>query len=251
MATITATRNIKEEILRSGYSLLRASDLRITDELLQAWLSLSIDYADLPPDEYVPGGAGYRFRRYGRFRFTPSNGELSRLLHQDYYQRAEINRVTGGFIRKFKPLLDTSFENPFLHELIRFDFRQFPVDACELSDDWEVHVHLIRVTADLNAQAYPTPEGIHRDGAAFVTVHLAELVNAQGGEVSIYDDEKKLLTSFRLEQVMDSYLFNDAILWHAANPIRPLDSIHGAIRSILTFDFHHAPELTRTKAYLT
>ena len=43
---------------------------------------------------------------------------------------------------------------------------------------------------------------------------------------------------------MDSYLFNDAILWHAAEPIRPHDPAHGAVRSILTFDFHHKVRAT-------
>ncbi len=74
-----------------------------------------------------------------------------------------------------------------------------------------------------------------------MTVHLAELVNANGGEVSIYADDRKLLTSFRLEQVMDSYLFNDVALWHAAAPIQPFDPAHAALRSILTFDYHHRP----------
>ena len=73
-----------------------------------------------------------------------------------------------------------------------------------------MHAHLIRVTAAAGQPGHPTPEGIHRDGAAFVTVHLAELVNARGGDVSIYDDDRELLTSFRLRREMDSYLFNDA-----------------------------------------
>ncbi len=238
MTDLKTSRNIKAEIAQRGYSLLRAGDLQISDELLQAWQSLTIDYADLPADDYLPGGARYRFRRYGRFRFSPLNGGLKRLPHQDYFQSADINRVTGGIIRKFAPLMDTTFDNRFLQELIRFDFAQFPLEDFQLEQDWEVQAHLIRVTAAAKEQGRPTPEGIHRDGAAFVTVHLAELVNARGGEVSIYDDERQLLTSFRLEEMLDSYLFNDAILWHAAEPIRPAAPLHGAIRSILTFDYH-------------
>ena len=240
MLDISTAQDIKSELRHKGYSLLRACDLRMSDELRQSWLSLLIDYADLPADEYLPGGARYRFRRYGRFRFTPRTGELACLPHQDYFQSADINRVTGGIIRKFAPLLKTTFDNPFLRELIRFDFAQFPLEDAQRKQDWEVHAHLIRVTADFDERGHPTPEGIHRDGAAFVTVHLAELVNAEGGEVSIYDDDRQRLTSFRLEQVLDSYLFNDAILWHAAEPIVPMAAAHGAIRSILTFDYHPA-----------
>lgn len=241
MDGIATDRNIKAEIATSGYSLARAEELRVPDELQQAWLSLLIDYADLPADEYLPGGANYRYRRYGRFLFTPDSGALERLPHEEYFQSADINRVTGGVIRKFAPLLDGVFANPFLQALIRFDFAQFPLDAEQEPGDWEVHVHLIRVTAAAGQPGHPTPEGIHRDGAAFVTVHLAELVNADGGDVSIYDDDRNLLTSFRLRQEMDSYLFNDAILWHAAASIQPIDLAHAALRSILTFDFHHRP----------
>ena len=239
MEYIRTDRNIKVEIARTGYSLARTDELRIPDELQQAWLSLLIDYSDLPADEYLPGGAAYRYRRYGRFSFSPDSGQLKRLPHEDYFQSADVNRVTGGYIRKFAPLLDGIFANPFLQTLIRFDFAQFPLEAAQTSGDWEVHVHLIRVTAAAGQPGHPTPEGIHRDGAAFVTVHLAELVNASGGDVSIYDDDRNLLTSFRLRQVMDSYLFNDAVLWHAAAPIQPVDPAHAAIRSILTFDYHH------------
>ena len=241
MDNISTRRNIKHDIAKAGYGLARACDLRITDELRQAWLSLQIDYADLPADEYLPGGASYRFRRYGRFRFSPVSGALSRLPHEDYFQSAAINRVTGGYARKFAPLLDGIFANPFLQALIRFDFAQFPLDPDQMTGDWEVHAHLIRVAARAGQPGHPTPEGIHRDGAAFVTVHLAELVNADGGDVSIYDDDRKLLTTFRLERELDSYLFHDAALWHAVAPIRPVDPAHAALRSILTFDFHHRP----------
>ena len=248
---ISSTQDIKSELSGQGYSLVRSGDLHVSEELRQAWLSLLIDYADLPADEYLPDGGHYRRRRYGRFLFSPATSELSRLPHQDYFQSADINRVTGGITRKFAPLLDTSFENPFLQALIRFDFAQFPLDPAQSRADWEVQTHLIRLTADLGEPAHPTPEGIHRDGAAFVTVHLAELVNAEGGEVSIFDDERRLLTSFRLEEALDSYLFNDATLWHAAEPIRPAAPAHAAIRSILTFDFHPTPAEALGNARLT
>ena len=117
-------------------------------------------------------------------------------------------------------------------------YLQFPLGAQMAQCDWEVQVHLIRVTAGLGEQGQPTPEGIHRDGAAFVTVHLAELVNAAGGNVFIYDDQRNHLDTFRLEQALDAYLFNDATLGHAAAPITPLNPLHSAVRSILTFDYH-------------
>lgn len=245
MSYITTTHPIREDLETQGYSLIRATELSIPDELRQAWLSLSIDYADLPADEYLPDNGKYRYRRYGRFTFMPATEQLTRLPHLDYFQDTDINQVTGGFIRKFAPLHDSTFDNPFLQELICFDFRHFPIAEDMLQIPWEVQVHLIRVTASAGEDGHPTPEGIHKDGANFVTVHLAELVNADGGDVSIYDNDKNLLSTHRLNQITDSYLFNDEILWHSANPITPKNEAHQAIRSILTFDYHPKPDAER------
>ncbi len=242
-AHITTTHPIRQELRNQGYSLVRATELSISDELRQAWLSLTMDYADLPTDDFLPNDARYRFRRYGRYDFLPASEELTRLPHEDYFQSSDINRVTGGFVRKFAPLLDTTFDNAFLQELIRFDFRQFPLADDMKRVPWEVQVHLIRVTASSEEQGHPTPEGIHKDGADFVTVHLAELVNAEGGDVSLYDNDQNLLTNYRLSQIMDSYLLNDRLLWHQAEPIKPKQAAHQAIRSILTFDYHHRHNL--------
>jgi hypothetical protein len=243
MTHITTTHNIREDLETHGYSLVRATELSIPDDLRQMWLSLSIDYADLPPDDYLPDNGKYRFRRYGRFSFHPSTEELNRLPHQDYFQSTDINPVTGGITRKFAPLLDTTFDNPFLQELIGFDFRHFPVSDEMKQSTWEVQVHLIRVTANAGEEGHPTPEGIHKDGVEFVSVHLAELVNANGGDMSIYDNDKNLLSTHRLNQIMDFYLFKDDILQHSADSITPKAEAHQAIRSILTFDYYYAPDL--------
>ena len=238
MPGISTRHPVQSELAGKGYSLLPAREIDIGDDLRESWLSLSIDYADLPCDEFSPGDSKYRFRRYGRFRFLPASGELTPLPHVEYFQSAEINQVTGGYVRKFAPMLDSTFSNLFLRELIRFDFDLFPASLEQRQSIWEVQVHLIRVTAGAAEQGHPTPEGVHRDGAEYVSVHLAELLNAWGGDVSIYDDDRQLVSSFRLTNIMDSYLYHDAILWQQASPILPIDDLHQALRSILAFDYH-------------
>jgi hypothetical protein len=76
-------------------------------------------------------------------------------------------------------------------------------------------------------------------------VHLAALENASGGAVSIYNDDRQHLETFRLDHLMHSYLFEDAILWHGASPIVPADGVSRAARGILTFDYHFAPNLPK------
>ena len=243
---IETQHNIHDEIAAKGYSLISADEIPLSVSMQGAWDALRAEYADLPADEFLPGGAKYRFRRFDRFYFLPFTGELHKLPHEDYFQDTSINAVTGGIVRRFAPLTEATVANPFLHELIRFDFDHFPLADTDMQyHPWQVDVHQIHVVAGLTTEGHPTPEGVHRDGAEFVTVHLAALKNAAGGLVTVYDDNREALESFQLKKLLDSYLFNDAILWHGVTPIYPADGQNKAERGILTFDFHYAPQLQR------
>lgn len=241
---IQSQHDIYSDLVRDHYSVVKAEDFNLTSDMQQAWESLQRAYSDLPADEFLPDNARYRFRRYDRFWFDPTSNELRLMPHEDYFQNAEINTVTGGIVRRFAPLTAEIAENPFLHELIRFDFNTFPMSDAMRQGTWQVDVHLMRVIAQRDVAGQPTPEGVHRDGGVFVTVHIAEINNVEGGEVSIYDDNKQHLTSFTLTDVLDSYLFRDEVLWHGVKPIAPIVGDQG-VRSILTFDYHYAPALAR------
>jgi hypothetical protein len=242
----TSSINIHDDIATRGFALVSADMVEPLHRLRADWDTLRAEYPRLPADEYLPGGARYRYRSYDRFWFDPLSGDLRQLPHEDYFQPQDINAVTGGIIRKFAPLTPDIAENPFLHALIRWDFEQFPMRAIEWQyQTWQVDVHLIYVVAEPGIEAHPTPEGVHRDGAEFVTVHLAALDNATGGVVSIYDDDKQHLESFQLNHLMHSYLFEDAVLWHGVTPIVPADGVNKAARGILTFDYHFAPMLAK------
>lgn len=234
---IQAHHDIHGDLLDHAYSLVRADEWDISAELSSAWRRLRAEYANLPTDKHLPDGGAYRFRRYDSFDFNPRTGELRIQPHRSYFQDTDINEVTGGIVREFAPLTPAIASNPFLHELIRFDFTQFPLADNMRERDWQVDVHLIRVVAQAGMEGQPTPEGIHRDGAEFVTVHLAEIENVTGGKVSIYNDDKQHIESFTLHDVLDSYLFRDAVLWHGVTPIQPRQDGEG-VRSILTFDYH-------------
>lgn len=244
---ITTTQSVKEAIAKQGYSVVLADAIPLTYELQKGWAAICAEYPSLPPDEYLPQGGKYRFRRYDSFYFYPETGDLVLLPHADYFQSNDINAVTGGIVRKFAPLTEATVHNLFLRELIRFDFEQFPLtDPAMRYGAWQVDVHQIFVRAQATGDlAHPTPEGVHRDGAEFVTVHIAALNNADGGMVTVYDDDKQALESFQLQNLLDSYLFNDAILWHGVTPITSRDGVNPAERGILTFDYHYAPNLQR------
>jgi hypothetical protein len=246
MLNIDTRHTIKDDIAQHGYSVIPASAIEPLTTHAAAWDALRAEYPLLPSDNHLPGNGKYRFRRYDRFYFHPSTGELRALPHQDYFQSTDINAVTGGMVRRFAPLLPSMIRNPFLQAMIRFDFAQFPMyEEAWTQKPWQVDVHMIYVTAEPNAQGHPTPEGVHRDGAEFVTVHLAALNNASGAVVTVYDDDKRPLESFQLDHLMHSYLFEDRILWHGVTPLVPTDGVNQASRGILTFDYHFAPDLQR------
>jgi hypothetical protein len=244
---ITTPRDVRTELETNAYSLIPASEIDLPPNLLLAWEAMRAQYPALPLDEFLPGGLKYRFRRWGKVYYLPSTGEIIPLPASDYFQSADINTVTGGIIRRFAPLPPETFENPFVQALIRFNMDQFPVSLDQRSQPWQVDIHQIRVVADATGAGHPTPEGIHKDGAEFVTVHLVEFENATGAEVTIYDNDKTPVQRFQLANLLDSYLFEDPRVWHAASPITPVDPQQAAVRSILTFDYHFAPALERPR----
>ncbi|NDJ60837.1 MAG: 2OG-Fe dioxygenase family protein [Chloroflexi bacterium] len=247
--TITTTHPIENDLRGQRYSFVPRNALYISQDLAAAWEQLQTDWEALPPDDYLPDGGSYRFRRYGRVYFLPATGELLPLPHADYFQSRDINQVTGGIIRKFAPLLPESFDNSFLQTLIRFNFRHYPIDdAAMQTQPWQVDIHQVRIVAEPGQAGEPTPEGIHRDGAEFVTVHLAELANATGGQVTIYDNDRQPLYDLTLQASMDTYLFLDPQVLHSVTPIQSADGARPGVRSILTFDYHFWPELERPDA---
>jgi hypothetical protein len=242
---IATSHDITSELSTQYYSLVRAESLTLSPEMEQALDALLHFYETLPADEYLPQGGKYRFRRYDRAYFLPATGEFLPLPHVDYFQSLEHNKVTGGIVRKFAPLLPQIFANPFLQELVRFDLEQFPMSDEMREHPWQVDIHLIRVIAQPGIFGQPTPEGIHRDGADFVTVHLAEIDNVAGGEVTIYDQRSEPISQLTLANLMDSYYLCDTEVLHGVTPITSGDKSRRGVRGILTFDFHYAPMLQR------
>jgi len=241
---IATSHFIRNDLARQGYSLVKAADISISAAMHTAWESIRAEYSSLPADEFLPDGGAYRYRRYDRFYFHPATGELHLLPHGNYFQDTDINAVTGGIVRSFEPLSPETVANPFLRELIRFDFANFPQrDAEQGQHPWQVDVHQIHVVAQPDELGLPTPEGVHRDGAQFVTVHLAQIDNTVGGLVKVYDDDKTLLAGILLRDILDTYVLDDTSRWHGASPIRSSDGVRPAQRGILTFDFHYTPGL--------
>ena len=219
MAGLACLRDIRAELRRDGYGSLRAEDWRIADEMRQEWLSLSIDFSDLPDDKAVPAGA-VRFRRSARFAISSAGSQLS--------PRPEARDMP-------KALLDASRENAFLLALIGCDFAQLPLDAAALKGDWQAHAHLIRCMA-----GGPLPLR-HRSRVEYVALHLMELANAQGGDIFIRGDDGSSLAQLRLDRPLYGCILHLAGLTYQTAPITAIAAAHPAFRDLLVIEFQRQP----------
>ncbi|MBL4774105.1 MAG: 2OG-Fe dioxygenase family protein [Alcanivoracaceae bacterium] len=222
-----------------------AEEFSIASELTVDQQHLWSDWNNLELDNYLKDGARFRQRRYGLFYFLPSISELLPLKSVSYIQSHEINTYAGGIARKFAPLLDATLTNQFLHNLIKFNFQQFPVDNNKTLLPWEIDVHQFRIVASQDEQGQPTPEGIHHDGDDFNCIHLIGRQNAKGGANTVYDNDRKPLKSCTLLQPMDTIIVWDPHVMHGVSSIKPENPSESAIRDVLVIGYNYRPDLKR------
>lgn len=242
---ITANRAIRNELREKKYALISAEEFSIAPELTADRQRLWEDWNNLELDNYLKDGGRFRQRRFGLFYFLPSTGELLPLKSVSYIQSHEINTYAGGIAREFAPLLDATLTNQFLHNLIKFNFQQFPVDSSMTLLPWEIDVHQFRIVASEDEQGQPTPEGIHHDGDDFNCIHLIGRQNAKGGVNTVYDNDRNPLKSSTLLQPMDSIIVWDPHVMHGVTSIKPENPSESAIRDVLVIGYNYRPNHKR------
>jgi len=184
-------------------------------------------------------GGNYRSRRYGLYRLSGSTGQLAHIPGASFYQSVEINPLNGGKKRHFAALCATTVENPFLRELILFDFAQLTSNK-QIEDDWLIGVHQIRIIATPGAPGNPTPEGTHRDDEYYTSQHLISRQNIGGGINNFYGNGPEPTAVpravWKQKYFFDSYYF-DRSLWHSVSPIVSGKCDGGGYRDVLLIDF--------------
>lgn len=239
--------SIVSRILESGFAV-RRSECYDIDGVAEDWRRLQNDWSSLETDRYMTDGGRYRLRRFGRFWFVPAAASLLRLPHAPVFQTRYVNNFAGGIHRDFAPLRDTTFANPFLHALIRFDFSCFTVaNERMLHEPWEVWVHQIRIETSLKIIVQPAPEGIHHDGHDFIAMHLVKRDNVAGAESYLYDSNRNPIHDCVLREPLDTIYADDHRVMHAVGGMAAADLARPARRDILIIDFDHRPNLVKPK----
>ncbi len=236
---ITVDADIGSSINRAHYALVPSDEFSFAPALHDSSELLRRDWEHLELDPYMADGGRYRSRRYGVYQLSATTGQLTHIPGASFYQRIEINPLNGGKYRHFAALDADSVKNPFLHELILFDFAQL-TSKKHIEDDWLIGVHQIRILATAGMQGNPTPEGIHRDDEAFTAQHLISRHNIGGGINYFYGNGPEPTTRpqsvWKQQSYFDSYYF-DRSLWHSVSPIAS-DNLDGdGHRDVLLSDF--------------
>lgn len=245
MNMITANGEISSKLQEDKYIVLSADEFSIAPQLESSMQELWKDWDDLEPDKYLKNSATFRLRRFSYMYFLPHTGELVPFPEMPYFQPSEINSYAGGIERKFAPLPDSTLRNNFLHELIKFNFKQFPVSLDMAQQPWKIDVHEIRIIATMDEAGEPAPEGIHHDENDFGCIHLVNYENAVGGVSTAYDNKKNYLESCTLQKTMDSMMIWDPHMMHGISPIYPKNPDKKAIRDTLLIGYSFIPDLRR------
>jgi len=245
MNTITTDHQISEALKKDKYAVVSGTQFSIAPALLKDLNDLQVSWDDLEADKYLKDAATFRERRFGLFYFLPSAGDLVQLPQDAYFQSVEVNTYAGGVNRDFAPLRQATFDNPFLHSLIKFNFRNFPVESESTEQTWEIDVHQFRIIGTKGEAGEPTPEGVHHDGDEFNAIHLMQRTNVKGGVNSIHNNDKELIASATLSALMDSVYVWDPYVMHGVTPISPNDLQHPALRDVMVIGYNHKPGMDR------
>lgn len=238
----------KAKLAADGFVLVDGSDLVPEPELKTAYQRFLLDWPGLPPDHdltqvdrALTSSDIYRYRRYGRFRLHAGSGSLTYLPHAPFFQSSEYNQGAGGRLREFPPMTNDTATNEFLHEIIRWDFSQLPLDGTSSARwraEWDIYVHQIRITSVPGHIGKPAPEGVHQDDVEFFAVHLLARENCSGGDSEIYDLDHRRIRTLRLERELDTLLVDDKRVLHGVVPIQALGE-QRAFRDVLIISFRH------------
>ena len=239
-----------EDALRSrSFAQVDAAGYRMADDLAVAQRRFFREWDHLEPDRYLRDGASYRRRRFSCFYFNPASDDLLPLSSVPYFQGTDINSYAGGISRRFASLTPSALENEFLHELIWLFFRQLPVESERRSHPWLVDVHQIRITATADQHGEAAPEGPHHDGEEFGIIQLVNRRNVTGGVNVIYSNEQEPMSSFTLQDTMDTLFLWDPDVMHWVSPVYPVDPAEPGIRDTLLIGFDPRPQLERPTSF--
>ncbi|WP_273758851.1 2OG-Fe dioxygenase family protein [Bartonella sp. AU55XJBT] len=227
---------VVEELKKNKFSHILSEKINIkANEITDlALLKRSWDY--LPIDPYMKKGDTYRRRCFGKFIVDIANKTIDFVDDNIFFQSSEINCYAGGIERKLPQMSDIISSNVILRKIIENTLNAFLMYKKKKSNIWDVFVHQFRIESKKGIQGNPTPEGIHKDGHTFISMHMIGRYNIEGGTSYIYDENRNKIKEIVLEENLESILLDDMEMYHSAFVISSINDKKG-FRDLMVIDY--------------
>ncbi len=230
--SVQQTIATKGYLQQQGYLHLGAGSLWQQLSPKAALATFKASWNALPMDRYLQDSGTYRYRRYSVFQ--QNNGKIIQLPTEPHYQSIHYNHVHGGIYRHYSDILPEVIY-PVLEQIMAWNIALITPGT---SRNWRIQCHQFRIVASKAEVGKPSPEGIHQDGADYVSILLLERKNVRGGCNTIYNEAGDLLYRTTLRQTGELILINDKKVWHGVSPVEAEDKTREAYRDVLVMTFH-------------
>ena len=207
-------------IQHKGYGVISAASVaQWADCSLDELRTLSPDWDNMPPDNYLKDGGRYRRRRHSSFVFE--NGALHQVAHRAHWQSLDYNALHGGMERWFEPMLDSTVASTAWSQLLIALAHTASQVRGTPNTKWCIEAHQFRIDTT-DGIGRPTPEGAHRDGVDFVAVFMVNRSHIKGGETRVFEANGPQGERFTLSEPWSLMLLDDTRVIHESTPIQPL-----------------------------
>jgi hypothetical protein len=221
-----------------GYRFVAGPDMLSAVDLAGDFTAMAAQWDGLPADPYLTGGRPFRFRRHARVLFDAHRDEMTVMPAADYLQAAANNLLFGGLPRRFAPVEWTPATRRLLTSLVRTSV----AGMLRLPGQSLINLHQIRIFGGPQHAGTPVPEGRHRDGFDFISIHLIARDVDGGGETTLISDDGHTART-TLAEAMDTIYVDDRRFSHDTTPIVG----HGreVRRDVLLMSFERAAATAR------
>jgi hypothetical protein len=197
-----------------GYLLIKGPDMLAITDHSGDFAALAAQWDDLPADPYLTDDRPFRFRRHAQVVFDADTDDVTILPPASYLQASGVNALFGGVPRRFAPVEWAPTAKRLLTSLIRTSVTQVLV----LPGRSLINLHQVRIVGGPQHAGTPVPEGRHRDGFDFISIHLIRRDVDGGGETTLTADSGYTTTA-TLTEPMDAISVDDRRFTHDTTPI--------------------------------
>lgn len=225
------------ELDSRNFSFVPSEEWALNRSFPEAWEELARSWDRLETDRYMKPGDDYRQRRFCKYGIDAENMKLLELDDFVFYQPSAVNSYAGGVHRKFAPVEPEVRRNIVISRIVQTCLGAIRSSQETPSRKWRVYLHQIRINCSRSTLGQPTPEGLHRDGHDFISMHLINRVGVDGGTSRICSIDGQQLMTVTLRNRMDGFVVNDRALLHGVSQIMP-STANAGYRDMLIIDYN-------------